>query len=480
MSILAQQDSAAEPLSVFGRRNGYSTQIGFLVSQLNWMRAVVLSRLQGLSVEELDWLPCPDANSIGALLMHLAAADVYYSLNTFDGVPWGRFSYEMRKKWGVALNLGQTARVRFRGFALDYYLSHLADARKHTLSELSKRDDDWLMAVDASWSWGPTNNLCKWFHVCEHESHHLGQIDLILKQLPGRQRHDKRSLHKGQASRTALGVALRRATHQVYDASPLVLDDPIAVPLLGSRYAKVLADSEEDLHEDSSRMMRAWLVARSRFAEDHLACAVKGGVRQYVLLGAGLDTFGFRNPHTELKVYEVDHPATQAWKKELAEESGVVVPESLHFVAVDFETQKLSERLEQAGLDANVPTIFAMLDVVMYLTSDAFGETLKYISGFPNGSGVIFDYAVPRDMLPAEEIDARDELASRVESIGEPFRLFFSPDEVREVLHAFESIEDVDDKELNRFYFSGRTDQLNLKGRSGHMIAAFRAASLVP
>jgi methyltransferase (TIGR00027 family) len=397
-------------------------------------------------------------------------------LNTFSGVPWGRFYYDIRKKWGVAINLGQTARVRYKGFDLDYYLSHLADAREKTLAQFGKRDDEWLMAVDATWPWGPTNNLCKWFHVCEHESHHLGQIDLILKQLPGRQRSDKRSLHRGQASRTALGVALRRAAHQIYDEHPLVLNDPIAVPLLGSRYAKALADAHEDLNEESSRLMRAWLVARSRFAEDHLAQAVEAGVRQYVLLGAGLDTFGFRNPHPGLEVYEVDHPATQSWKQELAQGSEVVPPESLHFVPVDFETQKLSERLKEAGLDFHAPTVFALLGVVMYLTADAFGETLKYIAGFPEGSGVIFDYAVPRDMLPAEEIDARDELASRVESIGEPFRLFFSPDEVGKVLGAFGLIEDVDDEELNRRYFAGRTDQLSLKGRSGHMIAAFRGA----
>jgi O-methyltransferase involved in polyketide biosynthesis len=114
----------------------------------------------------------------------------------------------------------------------------------------------------------------------------------------------------------------------------------------------------------------------------------------------------------------------------------------------------------------------------MYLTADAFGDTLKYIAAFPEGSGVIFDYAVPRDMLPDEEIDARDELASRVESIGEPFRLFFSPDEIRKVLGAFELIEDVDDKDLNRRYFSGRTDQLSLEGRSGHMVAAYRGLSV--
>jgi methyltransferase (TIGR00027 family) len=350
----------------------------------------------------------------------------------------------------------------------------MADAREHTLSELSKRDDEWLMAIDPTWSWGPTNNLCKWFHICEHESYHLGQIDVILKQLLGRQPGDKRSLQRGQASRTALGVALRRAAHQIYDEGPLVLNDPIAVPLLGDRYAKSLADSLEDLNEESSRLMRAWLVARSRFAEDYLAKAVETGVRQYVILGAGLDTFGFRNPHAGLEVYEVDHLATQSWKQELAEASGVAAPESLHFVSVDFETQKLSERLEEAGLDSHVPTVFALLGVVMYLTADAFKETLKYIAGFPEGSGVIFDYAVPRDMLPAEEVDARDELASRVESIGEPFRLFFSPDEIGKTLGAFALIEDADDKELNHRYFAGRTDQLSLKGRSGHMIAAYR------
>jgi hypothetical protein len=149
MSIFAQQDAVAEPLSVFGPRNGYSPQIGFLVSQLNWMRAVVLSRLQNLSVEELDWLPHPDANSIGALLMHLAAADVYYGLNTFDAVPWGRFSYEARKKWGAAINLGQTARVRYRGFDLQYYISHLSEAREHTCRSYASE------TTDGSWRLTP-------------------------------------------------------------------------------------------------------------------------------------------------------------------------------------------------------------------------------------------------------------------------------------------------------------------------------------
>lgn len=193
----AQPDGAAEQLSVFGPRRGYAPQVSILVSQLKWMRAVVLSRLHSLSIDQLDWLASPNANSIGALLMHLAATDAYYGLNTFDGVPWGRFSDADRQKWAVAMNLGETARIRFRGFELDYYLSHLSEVRQRTLTELSGRGDDWLMEVDPTWGWGPTNNLCKWFHVCEHELHHLGQLDLILKQIPGRQLVGKRILQKG-------------------------------------------------------------------------------------------------------------------------------------------------------------------------------------------------------------------------------------------------------------------------------------------
>ncbi len=474
MSIFAQQDPTAEPLCVFGVRDGYSPQIGMFVSQLNWMRRGVLSRLQNLSIEDLDWLSHPDANSIGALLLHLAATEVYYGLNTFDGLPWGSYPDEIRMKWGVAMLLGETARVRFKGHDLSYYVSHLADTREKTLSALRNRDDEWFLATDKTWPWGPTNNACKWFHVCEHESHHLGQIDLILKQLPSRKLADQRSMHRGQASITALGVALRRAAHQLYDSPPLILDDPIAVPLLGDTYAKALEHTRGTLNENSSLAMRAWVLARSRFAEDQLATAVKAGVRQYVVLGAGLDTFAFRNPYPSLEVFEVDHPTTQTWKRKLVASSKLQEPDSLHHVAVDFETQSLREQLEGAGLDFNAPTLFAMLGVVVYLTHEAFRETVSLIASLPQGSGVIFDYALPRHMLPESEIDARDELAARVESIGEPFRLFFSPAEIRKDLDAFESIEDLNDEELDRRYFGNRADQLSLRGRSGHMIAAYR------
>ena len=177
------QTAPQEILCVFGPRAGYSPQIGIFVSQLTWMRHAVVGRLQNLTQTDLDWLPDPDANSIGALLLHLAATEVYYGLHTFQGLPWASTSKEVKQRWGPAMKLGDLGRRLVKGQELGFYFDALAEVREHTLTELKRRDDDWLMAIDKTWFWGPTNNLCKWFHVCEHESHHTGQIDLILNRL---------------------------------------------------------------------------------------------------------------------------------------------------------------------------------------------------------------------------------------------------------------------------------------------------------
>ena len=281
-------------------------------------------------------------------------------------------------------------------------------------------------------------------------------------------------LEAAKPSRTALGVAVRRASHQLYDAPPLVLDDPIAVPILGKVYRSVLEDAAASIHERFSLVMRAWLIARSRYAEDKLAQAVDRGVQQYVLLGAGLDTFAHRNPHPNLRVFEVDHPATQQWKRNLLAANQLQEPASLHYVPVDFERQSLAGQLESSGLDFTAPTVFAWLGVVVYLTHPAFRSTLDLIATFPAHSGVIFDYALPRHVLPPHEVQARDLLAARVESIGEPFQLFFTPEEIAAELTAFPVIEDLDAAELNERYFAGRTDPLSLNGRSGRMLSAWR------
>ena len=181
-----ESSATQESLCVFGPREGYSSQIGIFISQLNWMRRAVVGRLKNLSQEDLDWLSDPGANSIGALLLHLAATEVYYGLNTFNGLPWASYSPEIKRRWGPAMKLGDLGRNQIKGNDLQFYISSLEETREHTLSEFRKCDDEWLMTVDHSWVWGPTNNLCKWFHVCEHESHRLGQIDLLMKHLPSR------------------------------------------------------------------------------------------------------------------------------------------------------------------------------------------------------------------------------------------------------------------------------------------------------
>jgi methyltransferase (TIGR00027 family) len=275
-------------------------------------------------------------------------------------------------------------------------------------------------------------------------------------------------------SRTALGVAIRRASHQLYDSPPLVLDDPIAVPILGEMYRIALENAAASIHDKFSLAMRAWLVARNRYAEDKLAEAVSRGVQQYVVLGAGLDTFAHRNPYPDLQVFEVDHPATQQWKRELAATNGLPDHASLHYVPVDFERQSLALQLESSGLDLAAPTVFAWLGVVLYLTHPAFRATLDLIAGFPEGSGLIMDYALPRHMLPSDELEARDLLAVRVQSIGEPFQLFFTPSDMAAELTAFRVLEDLDSTDLNDRYFAHRTDQLNLRGKSGRIVSAWR------
>jgi methyltransferase (TIGR00027 family) len=219
--------------------------------------------------------------------------------------------------------------------------------------------------------------------------------------------------------------------------------------------------------------LRAHVVARSRYAEDLLGLAVARGVRQYVLLGAGLDTFAHRNSYAELRVFEVDHPATQAWKRELLAASGLDAPVGLTYAPVDFERESLAEGLAAAGFDTGAPAFFAWLGVVPYLTLEAFRATVRYVAGCAPGSGVVFDYGQPRAALPLLERLAHDSLAARVGRAGEPFRLFFTPEEVRAELAGFGGIEDLGSAEINARYFAGRADGLRVMGSAGRMVSAW-------
>jgi uncharacterized damage-inducible protein DinB len=171
--------------SIIGPKAGLTPQVGTMASMLTWIQHAVVTPVKDLTRADLDWLFDANANSIGALLLHLAATETYYQFNTFDGMKWGGWSDAVKQKWDAAMNLGAAGRSTIKGHDLDFYLTALSEARDKTLEGFRKRDDAWLMTVDQTWPWGPTNNYCKWFHVCEHESHHAGQIDLLIKRLPG-------------------------------------------------------------------------------------------------------------------------------------------------------------------------------------------------------------------------------------------------------------------------------------------------------
>jgi methyltransferase (TIGR00027 family) len=273
-------------------------------------------------------------------------------------------------------------------------------------------------------------------------------------------------------SKTALRVALRRAAHQQFDA-PVVFDDPIAVAILGNTYAEDLRRTPLRADRPSSIGLRAFLVARSRYAEDNLRRAVDAGVTQYVLLGAGLDTFAYRNHYPRLQVFEVDHPATQQWKRELLARNHIAIPDSLTYTPVDFESQLLAAQLRKAGFRETEPAFFAWLGVVPYLTLEAFRATLDVISAQPPGSGLTLDYVQPHDVLPLFEQLALNSLASRVKQAGEPFQLFFTPDTIAAELAAFHGIEDLGGPKINDRYFAGRTDQLAVHGAAGRILSAW-------
>jgi methyltransferase (TIGR00027 family) len=279
-------------------------------------------------------------------------------------------------------------------------------------------------------------------------------------------------LEQAIPSKTALSVALRRAAHQLYD-SPVVFNDPIAVSILGPAYSEELRRTPLRPDRPFSIAMRAFLVARSRYAEDNLRRAVEKGADQYVLLGAGLDTFAYRNPYPRLRVFEVDHPATQLWKRDLLQRNRIAVPESIRYTPVDFERQSLSAQLRDAGFNHGAPAFFAWLGVVPYLTLEAFRATLSFISGRSPGSGLTLDYGQPRSVLPLLERLALDSLASRVEKAGEPFRLFFTPADIAAELALFHNIEDLGAAEINARYFSGRSDHLAMRGSAGRLLSAW-------
>jgi methyltransferase (TIGR00027 family) len=265
-----------------------------------------------------------------------------------------------------------------------------------------------------------------------------------------------------------------RAAHQILD-HPQILADPVVLRLLGAERERALRGNLQAFERPDLRRLRASMAVRSRFAEDNLGEAVRRGVRQYVILGAGLDTFAYRNPFppSTLHVYEVDHPDTQGGKRQRLRAAGIEIPASLTFVPIDFEQQPLAEALAGSGLDTAQPAFLSWLGVTMYLSQEAVMRTLTWVSSLAPGSEIVFEYMPAPDSLPARSRLAVSALAERAAAVGEPWLAYFDPAELQRALDqlGFAPVEDFGPDQAFERYCRGRPDGLR-SGSASHLMRA--------
>lgn len=263
-------------------------------------------------------------------------------------------------------------------------------------------------------------------------------------------------------SPTARTVAYLRAQHQIVDKGS-IFPDPLAAPLIGVS-PEILASKAEEFPQNAP--LRQFIAARSRFAEDCIAKAVDRGVRQVVVLGAGLDTFGLRNPYRDkgLRVFDVDRLAAQRWKQRRIAKANVPVPAALTFVTVDFEKESFLQRLASSRFDEKKPAVFVWLGVVPYLSRDAVSATLAAIVKIPDAE-IVFDYCEPVTSFPPERRVRYERMIKIVELWGEPWVSFFTPAQMKRGLTTlgFREIEDLGAAEVEvRYPGAGKLGALRL------------------
>jgi methyltransferase (TIGR00027 family) len=269
-----------------------------------------------------------------------------------------------------------------------------------------------------------------------------------------------------------------RAAHQLLDSRPLVLDDPIVSRLIEPDSLRRIVDEAAALQTPMLRGLRAHVVLRSRFAEDRLAAAVVRGVTQYVILGAGFDTFSFRQPEwaRSLRIIEVDQEGSQALKRERLAAAGVAMPANVTFASVDFERESLRDALGRHGVSIAEPTFFSWLGVTMYLNEAAVDAVLETVVDYPPNSEIVFTFAQPRSSAENSAPNSGQEPtpAEAAAAAGEPWLTYFEPEALERKLRTigFASVEFLTPAEAQRLYFEGRSDGLTAPKRTSVVSAA--------
>ena len=286
---------------------------------------------------------------------------------------------------------------------------------------------------------------------------------------------------------------MARAAHLLLDDDPKVFQDHLALGFsgmeneaalqatLGAIEARIAGQFTPELAQALFRDVRANLTMRQRYTEDELDKALERGVVQYVILGAGLDSFAYRRPDLAavVRILEVDHPATQQWKQTCLRELHLNLPSNLTFVPINFERQTLKEALQIGGYHAELPSFFSWLGVTQYLTEEAIFETLRLVASAAPGSEIVFEYLLPESLLDEETRGRFAALKAFAVAEGEPWVSLFEPTDlaarVKEL--GFTRVWDLGPEEANARYFAGRTDGLCVSSMSHLMTARVGSVS---
>jgi len=274
-------------------------------------------------------------------------------------------------------------------------------------------------------------------------------------------------------SNTAFRAATLRAVHQLIDEEPKILNDPIVLRLLDASTLDQIHLNPNRFRTPSMKATRSHIVMRSRYTEDRLAEAVDNGVQQYLMLGAGLDTFSYRQPHWArvLRIFEVDRSASQRSKRERLALAGIEVPSNVELIACDFETTSLRDCLPRSSFDFRKPAFLSWLGVTMYLSTDAIDAVFRFVNSLPRSSEIVFTFASPAST--AKENCREPSIAAFAAAHGEPWRTRFEPNDLDHRLHGlgFSTVSFLSASEADTRYFRGRHDGLHAPRKVGIVTA---------